>query len=318
MTEQQLRKIIMDLIEEDTTIDVLFEEADATDDEKEKRKATAAAELKAFKDAEKAKKEEAKAKKEAEVKAKKEAAEAEAKAKKEAEAQAKKEKEDAEKEQRRLRVSKAIKDTKAKKEAEAKARAEAQAIIDAAKQEGMKDGEVPPPEEVEPVRIDYNSIPSYVTTVKTVGVPSTPVPGFYYSFDYDFDKTTPDEKLPYYDKAPLVLLFETDITSEGHRVYYGFNFHFISAQARAAILGPKTKGADTYKRSPATYDASVSRNSAFKVIVRMYRADRMRNVYKIPSNGFRELCKYTVNTYYRKNYFQVVQYFKNEMKKVKK
>lgn len=158
----------------------------------------------------------------------------------------------------------------------------------------------------------------YQREVNYRGIRSSIVPGYYYTFDYYFDKNNPnyhDDEIQYWDLAPLVLIYDTDVTESGQRVAWGFNFHLAPVEVRAKILGPKTAATDEkIPKSNANWDNVAESNPAFGVIVRQYRLDRMRNIYKVGPNGFRELCNFKSPTYYKSTYGNVVQNFYEKLR----
>jgi hypothetical protein len=165
--------------------------------------------------------------------------------------------------------------------------------------------------------INYTSLQDYQKIATTKGIRSAIVPGYYYTFDYFFDKDNDDydeEELKYWDTKPLVLIYDQNVTKDGKKTFFGFNFHMLPIEERERILGPATTSDDrTIQKSGANWETAGKGNKKLGFAVRQYRSDRIRNIYKVGPNGFRELCKFKAPTYYRSTYTQITQKFNEEV-----
>lgn len=99
-----------------------------------------------------------------------------------------------------------------------------------------------------------------------------------------------DDKLPYWDRYPLVLI--TKITKTG---WYGINFHYLHPQMRARILF------EEHKRGIPIID-----NETANLSVKQYRADHVqRHPREIPSELFEIVLQMPFENFVRASKQQV-------------
>lgn len=131
--------------------------------------------------------------------------------------------------------------------------------------------------------------------------PSKMKEGYFYSYDYDFRKDGPPDKVDYYDEKPIGLMLKH---RDGQH-FYLINFHHIYVLQRSMLLNRmKSMNPNAFNRKgnhKVTISASTIKGVIRKSVyaMRMYLYSSVSNLRIIPNKDFFELVKYSPDTYYK-------------------
>jgi len=146
------------------------------------------------------------------------------------------------------------------------------------------------------------------------------IPGSFYTYDYSYNSSIVGksqkvkDQISYYDRKPLIFVFNYYRAKNGEIFAEGLNFHQMPVKARIYLLSvfKKISPSNTEKDlriniSPNTLKTMIKRMQIkSKFVFRQYNINRIQRPMQISFSDMKELIKYTPETYNSRQYDEVV------------
>jgi hypothetical protein len=140
--------------------------------------------------------------------------------------------------------------------------------------------------------------------------------GAFYTYNYDFYKDKrPYEEVKFYDRIPLIFLFDFKKAKNGSNLFIGLNFHHLPVKARqiwlSRIRSYYTQLMESNKRlNTIDYKQLFYVHKKAILGVRQYRLEAVSRNRRIATTDLDEILKYYSKTYYGVTYDQVANKYR--------
>ena len=143
--------------------------------------------------------------------------------------------------------------------------------------------------------------------------------GAFYTYNYNFYKDKrPYDEVKFYDKVPLIFLFDFKKSKNGSNLFFGLNFHHLPVKSRQIWLSrikkihsqamQKNKRMNTVDYRQLFYMFKKS-----TIGVRQYRLEAVSRNRRVPTDNLDEIMKYYAKTYYGVTYDQVASKYRSSI-----
>jgi hypothetical protein len=132
--------------------------------------------------------------------------------------------------------------------------------------------------------------------------------GNFYTFNYDFDRNVPHQRLKFYDYQPMIFFFDRVKGTNKRNLLQGINFHHLPINIRikymTLVKKLVTEDFDKNKRLVrlTEYNRLIKLfRKATKFAIRNYYVENMTNLRKIPNSEIENALLFYSKTYYGVN-----------------
>lgn len=155
-------------------------------------------------------------------------------------------------------------------------------------------------------KFNVRGLSDYIRVINDFPMAPKLVPGHFYSYAYQFDKSAPYDKLRFYDYHPLTFIYWVGKSKAGKPIAMGINFHRLPIQVRLTLINKIFKVSNVNpssvtarKKIQLTYQTLKPFLKKLPFAVRMYRVDRMRKTRIIHLRYIRQLLTFYPETIYK-------------------